>query len=54
MCESVGKADLVSDNFATHLPSVSETCHLFLQVERGQASLVSLGPLWGHRPIGYV
>ena len=39
---------------ATYLPSVSESYHLCLQVEWGQASLVRLGPLWGLWPIGYV
>ena len=29
-------------------------CHLYLPVERGQVSLVRLGPLWWHRPIWYV
>ena len=62
--ESVGKADLLSDHFdgkqskeswpATHLPPVSLSYLLCLQVEWGQASLVRLGPLWGLWPIGYV
>ena len=37
-----------------HLPSVSHSYHLCLQVRRGQASLVRLGPLWWYWPIGYV
>ena len=59
VCESVGKAGLLSDHFdskqsreAVDLPL---TCHpspslttSCLQVERGQASLVRLGPLWWH------
>ena len=52
--ESVGKADLLSDHFdrkqsgeAVDMPL---TCHPSpcLQVERGQASPVRLGPLWYH------
>ena len=36
------------------MPSVSESYLLRLQVERGQASLVRLGPLWGSDPLGMV
>ena len=43
MCESVGNV--------AHLPFVSKSYHLFLQVERDQASLVRLGPVWWHCPI---
>ena len=39
---------------ATHLPSISESYLLCVQVELGQASVVRLGPLWGLCPIGYV
>ena len=54
LCESVDKADLLSDHFdskqsreAVDLPHTSHlSYHLCLQVERGQASLVRLGPLW--------
>ena len=57
VCESVGKADLLSDHFdskrsreAFDLPL---TCHpspsfATFAFERGQASLVRLGPLWWH------
>ena len=60
VCESVGKADLLSDHFdskqsreavdlpLTRRPSPSLTTLICLQVERGQASLVRLGPLWWH------
>ena len=47
MCESVGKADLLLDHFdskqsreAVDLPLTCE--------ERGESSLVRLGPLWWH------
>ena len=65
-CETFCKADLLEDHFgskqsreAVDLPL---TCHPsptvvlppLLQVERGQASLVRLGPLWWHSSIGYV
>ena len=59
VCESVVKADLLSDHFdskqsreAVDLPL---TCHpspslitFNIEIERGQASLVRLGPLWWH------
>ena len=56
VCEPVGKADLQSGHFdrkqsreAVDLPL---TCHLSpsltILVNRGQASLVRLGPLWWH------
>ena len=58
VCESIGKADLLSDHFdskqskeAVDLPL---TCHpspsltTFAFRSRGQASLVRLGPLWWH------
>ena len=41
VCESVSKADLLSDLFDG-------------RPVYGQASLVRLEPLWGHRPIVYV
>ena len=55
VCEPVGKVDLLSDAFdskqsreAVDLPL---TCHpspslTIFAVERGQASLIRLGPLW--------
>ena len=64
-CESVGKADLLSDHFNSYSsPWRQLICrspafrrawsyHLCLQVKLGQASLVRLGPLWRHWPIGY-
>ena len=64
-CESVGKADLLSDHFdskqsreavdlpLTCHPSPSLTTFAFRSSEV-KASLVRLGPLWWHRPIGYV
>ena len=64
VCESVGKADLLSDHLdskqSREAVDLSLTCHpspshLCLQVERGQASLVKLGPLWWHYTLhGYV
>ena len=60
VCKSVGKADLPQEHFNSKLskeavdlpltchPSPCLTMHLCLQVERGQASLVRLGPLWWH------
>ena len=55
MCESVGKADLLSDHFDSNSPGRLLICHshsnhlLVLSplplVKRGQAS-VRLGPLW--------
>ena len=41
---------------AAHMPSVSwSSTFAFRSSEvRGQASLVRVGPLWGHWPIGYV
>ena len=57
MCESVGKADLLSDHFdskqsreAVDLPLTCHASpsltHLCLQAKWGEASLVRLGPLW--------
>ena len=58
VCESVGKADLLSDHFDSkqyrEAVDLLFTFRLCLQVERGQASLVRLRPLWRHWPIGYV
>ena len=66
VCESVGKADMLSDHFdskqareavdlpLTCLSSISQSCHLCVQVEWAEASLVILGALWWHRPFGYV
>ena len=59
VCESIGNSDLRSDNFdskqyreAVDLPLTchpsQKSYHLCLQVERGQASLVRLGPLLWH------
>ena len=59
VCESVGKADLLSDNFdskqSREVVDLPLTCHSYpsittfvCQVERGQASLVRIGPLWWH------
>ena len=57
VCGSVVIVDLLSNHFdskqsreavdlqLTHLPSISKSYHLCHQVERGQASLVRLGPL---------
>ena len=39
---------------AVHLPFVSYSYHPCVQVEWGQTSLVRLGPLGPHWPIGYV
>ena len=57
-CESVGKADLLSDHFDSKLSreavDLPLTCHPspsltnFAFRFRGQASLVRLGPLWWH------
>ena len=64
VCESVGKADLLSDHFdskqsrevvvlpLTCHPSPSLTTFAFRSSEVRR--LVRLGPLWWHRPIGYV
>ena len=52
VCESLGKADLLSDHFDCKQSRESDdlplTCHPSpsLHVEWGQASLVRLGPLW--------
>ena len=65
VCESVGKADLLSDHsdgkqsresvdLLLTCHSSPKTYHLCLQVEWGQTFLVRLGPLWRHRPMGYV
>ena len=66
VCKSVGKADLLSDHFDSKqtMGSVDlpHTCHpsprltsfAIRSSDRGHASLVRLGPLWGHRPIWYV
>ena len=61
VCESVGMGDLLSDHFdskqsreavdlkLTCNPSPSLTTFAFRsRVERGQAPLVRLGPLWWH------
>ena len=56
VCESVGKAGLLSDHFdgkqSRESVDLPLTCHpspslTSLQVELGQASLVRLGHLWG-------
>ena len=66
VCESVGKTELLSDHFdgkqSRESVDLPLTCRVYLsvsyllclQVERGQASLVRLGPLWGLWPIRYV
>ena len=58
VCESVFKADLLSDHFdgkqsreAVDLPL---TCHPSPSLTTFDASLVRLGSLWWHRPIGHV
>ena len=57
VCQSVGKADLLSDHFdskqsreAVDLPLTCHQSHSLttFEVDRGQASLVGLGPLWWH------
>ena len=58
MCESVGKADLLSDHFdskqSREAVDLQLTCHpspsltTFAFRSRGQASLVRLGTLWWH------
>ena len=58
VCESVGKADLLSDHFYSKQSRDAVylllTCHpspslnAFAFRSRGQASLVRLGPLWWH------
>ena len=48
VCESVGKADLLSD----HLSSVSSSYHLCFQVERGRRLLLDLDPYGGTDPLG--
>ena len=57
VCESVGKADL-SDRIICLSLAISllvlSPLPWALEVEWGQASLVRLGLLWWHRPIGYV
>ena len=64
VCESVCKADLMSDHFdskqsreAVDLPltnCIQVAHHVCIQVERGQASLVRLVPLWWTDIFGYV
>ena len=64
MCESVCKADLLSDHFdtkqsreAVDLPLTRNTppsLTTFALRSSGQASIVILGLLWWYRPIGYV
>ena len=54
VCESVGKADLLSDHFNGRLLICRSLAIRLLvlppclQVERGLASLVRLGPVWWH------
>ena len=56
-CKLAGEVDMLSNNFdsmqlqgvcwsAAHLPSVSKSYHLCLQLEWRHTSLVRLGPLW--------
>ena len=55
VCESVCKADLLSDHFdSKQSREAVESYHLCIQVDRGQTFLVRLRPLWWHRPVGYV
>ena len=49
VCESVGKADPLSDHFdSKHSREAVNPLLTFHPVERGQASLVRLGPLCWH------
>ena len=59
MSESVGKVDLLSDNFdgkqSSESVDLTLTCHpsprlttFAFMVQRGQASLVIIGQLWRH------